>query len=233
MTKHSRTYESWVDDSVKLRLGLLLEAAAPGRVSDYRQQMSALGMDLGRRLEPLLPTTGDIVFVTTVEDADFLSHGVVSAIELGDRLKLFCYWNERDAHRDTAPIISRYEEPIDESRVSAVVIAKSVISGACVVRTNLIETLAKLHHDVPVFVVAPVMHSQAKTKLRREFEVGIAARFQFITCAVDSEKDGENVKPGIGGSVYELLGLGDKHTKNRVRPRILSQRAATAARSAP
>ena len=77
------------------------------------------------------------------------------------------------------------------------------------------------------------MHSQAKAKLRREFDAAIAARFQFITCAVDSEKDGENVKPGIGGSVYELLGLGDKHAKNRVRPRILSQRAATVTRPGP
>ena len=58
-------------------------------MSDYRDQMSALGIDLGRRFKPLLPTTGDIVFVTTVEDADFLSLGVVGAIDLGDRLKLW------------------------------------------------------------------------------------------------------------------------------------------------
>src|SRR5688572_24870926 len=89
----------------------------------------------------------------------------------------------------------------------------------CIGRRGSKSPRPKLPHDVPVFVVAPVMHSQAKAKLRREFDAAIAARFQFIACAVDSEKDGENVKPGIGGSVYELLGLDDKHAKNRVRLR--------------
>jgi hypothetical protein len=226
MNKPSRTYEPWVNDAVKRRMDLLLAAAVDHATTAYREWMKALGGDLGAQLKSILPSDGQIVVVTTVEDADFLSQGVLGAIDAGERLRLFCYWNERNAERDIAPIISKYEEPLDEPRVSAVVVVKSVISGACVVRTNLTETLAKLRHNVPVFVVAPVMHADARKKLRREFDRQVADRFRFITCAIDSEKDGENVQPGIGGSVYELLGLGDKHTKNRVRPTIVAERSA-------
>jgi hypothetical protein len=197
------------------------DAAAPDR---YRESMRRLGSDLGERLREFLPREGDVLVVTTVEDADFLGRGVVDALAVGDRLKIFCYWNERDAARDVAPIISKYEEPLDEPRVTAVVVVKSIISGACVVRTNIIEALDKLHHSVPVFVVAPVMHVDARKKLRREFPTDVADRFKYVVCALDTEKDGEMIRPGIGGSVYELLGLGDKHTKNRVRPRIVAER---------
>lgn len=224
MNGAGRTFEPWVSDAVRAHMEELLAAAAAGTPERYRASMRSLGMDLGERLRGSLPGEGDILVVTTVEDADFLGRGIVDALGVGDRLKVFCYWNERDAVRDVAPIISKYEEPLDEPRVSAVVVVKSIISGACVVRTNLIEALDKLHHSVPVFVVAPVMHVDARKKLRREFPTEVADRFKYVVCAFDTEKEGEVIRPGIGGSVYELLGLGDKHTKNRLRPRMLSER---------
>jgi len=47
-----------------------------------------------------------------------------------------------------------------------------------------------------------------------------------VTFAIDNKKDGENVIPGIGGSVYELLGLGDSKEKNRYMPKIVKERRA-------
>lgn len=91
-------------------------------------------------------------------------------------------------------------------------------------RTNLIDVLEHLHHAVPVFVLAPVMHVGAERKLKSEFPAAVAERFQITTFAIDSERHGEIVEPGIGGSVYELLGLGDKHTKNAVWPRLVDER---------
>lgn len=226
MSEAKRTYESWVTDVAKGHLTELLTAAERQATEAYRAAMRSVGCDLGAQLEPSLPREGQILLVTTVEDADYLGRGVLDAIEGNHPVRVFCYWNTRNHARDTAPIISRYEEPLDEPRVSAVVVVKSIISGACVVRTNLIEALSKLHHDVPVFVVAPAMHVDAKKKLRREFAPSVADRFQYVFCAVDHEKDGENIRPGVGGSVYELLGLGDKDTKNRHRPLLLAERMA-------
>ena len=223
MNGGERTYEGWVNDVVKTHLEQLLVAARSSAPNDYRESMRQLGLDLGARLKMHAPSDGDILFVTTVEDADYLARGVMDALQAGDRLKVFCYWNERNSARDVAPIISKYEETLDEPRVAAVVVVKSIISGACVVRTNLTEALDKLHHAVPVFVVAPVMHVHAKKKLRREFPSGVSDRFNYVFCALDREKEGENIRPGVGGSVYELLGLGDKHSKNQVRPRLVGE----------
>jgi len=224
MNTAGRAYEAWVTDEVKARMEKLLAAAQSNATSAYREWMHALGTDLGAHLSTQLPAEGEVLLITTVEDADFLGRGVLGALQPPSRVKVFCYWNERDSARDTAPIISKYEEPLEEGRVAAVVIVKSIISGACVVRTNLIEALRKIRHSVPVFVVAPVMHVDAKKKLRREFHPSIADRFSYVVCALDREREGEIIRPGIGGSVYELLGLGDKHTKNRVRPQMLAER---------
>lgn len=225
-----RRYSDWVTLDVQRHLDALLRTAEQHDTEGYRSAMRTLGHDLGKRLVPQLPATGTVILVCTVEDADFLGTGVLEEVVQTSTANVFCYWNDRDASRDVAPIISRYEEPIDETSVSAVVVVKSVISGACVVRTNLIEVLDRLQRDVPVFVLAPVMHTNAKEKLNREFPPKVASRFEYITGAVDEEKDGENIRPGIGGSVYELLGLGDKQSKNRFRPKLLADRSRLFAR---
>lgn len=219
----TRTYEPWVEASVRDHLDMLLRAAEERAVSGYRELMTALGHDLAARLSLELPAMGNVLIVTTVEDADFLCRGVIDELRLRERTRLFCYWNERRSELDVAPIVSKYEEPLDN--VAAVVVVKSIISGACVVRTNLAEALTKVHTATPIFVLSPVMHVDAHRKLRREFSTDVADRFRYVFAAKDSEKDGDNIKPGIGGSVYELLGLGDKHSKNRYRPKLLAERA--------
>ena len=77
-----------------------------------------------------------------------------------------------------------------------------------------------------IFVVSPVMFIGAEARLSREFPEEISSRFKFVHFATDTEKDAdsENIRPGIGGSVYELLGLGDDHTKNKYMPSIVKQR---------
>lgn len=224
MTNAGRRLAGWVDEAVQLRLQALLDAASSHSVDAYREGMRALGQDLGTRLRDALPPEGDILVVTTVEDADFLSAGVLEALPSERRVKLFCYWNERDTVRNLAPIVSRYEEPLDEARTSAVVVIESIVSGACVVRTNLAEALSRLRHDVAVFVVAPVMQMGAKRGLRRELAPGIADRLQYVVCAIDPDRDGDTLLPGVGGIVHELLGVGDGHTKNRIRPRLVAER---------
>lgn len=224
MIEAGRTYAEWATPPVREEFGRLLAAARDHDSEHYRTAMTAIGARLGEELRGMLPPDGDIVFVTTVEDADFLGRGVLDALGRPERIKLFCYWNRRNSDLDSAPVFSRYEEPVDEEKVTALIVLKSIVSGACVVRTNLTEALASLHHEIPVFVVAPVMHKDAKKKLRREFAADVADRFQYLVAAIDSAKDGENVKPGIGGSVYELLGLGDKNTKNGVLPQLVAER---------
>ena len=224
MTVESRVYSSWISEEVKLHLKDLLTNALKKDVGAYRETMIALGDDLGSHIEHSLPKTGDVLFVTTVEDADYLAKGVLDSLKLRDRTKVFCYWNERDKKLDTAPILSKYEEPLEKG-ISAVVILKSVISGACVVRTNLTEALDKTSDSVPIFVLAPVMHKDAERKLSAEFPKNISKRFIYITCATDSEKNGEDIRPGIGGSIYELLGYDDKVQKNKSMPELIKKRS--------
>jgi hypothetical protein len=219
----TRTHSSWVSADTKQHLDALLEAARAQAVHDYRNSMRALGADLAHELQRHLPSNGTILFVVTVEDADFLCRGVLDALQLGARAVLSCYWNERDRDRNTAPVVSRYEEPIG-SNLSAIVVMKSVVSGACVVRTNLMEAMDRVRQSVPVFVVAPVMHTDAEQKLREEFSEAVSKRMHIITCAVDSEKDGDLIRPGVGGSVYELLGFTDGRAKNRHRPSLVAER---------
>ena len=60
--------------------------------------------------------------------------------------------------------------------------------------------------------------------LRKEFPEVISSKFRFLTFAVDDEKKGSEVLPGIGGWVYPRLGLGGMAEKNSYIPKMVLER---------
>lgn len=219
----SRSFREAITEAERSHLQELLDADGP---EAYRSTMQRLGEDLGQRVADMLPERGMCMLVCTVEDADFLARGFLEAVGV-ERVVLRCFWNERRklGNFELAPIIRRYVEPGDDD-VSALVVIKSIISGACVVRTNLMEVLERVR-PAQIFVVAPVIHAEAERKLEQEFPPEIARSFTYVWLARDDarEPDG-NVRPGIGGSVYDLLGLGGEKAKNRYYPRLIHERRA-------
>lgn len=199
--------------------------------SSYRSAMQELGRFLASGVlqcrTDLVDSLKDICIVCTVEDADFLAQGVMNGLhESGipsERLHLQCFWNERirSDNISLAPIVKEYEEPFDGQH-AVYLIVKSIISGACVVKTNLTRVLSQAR-EAEVFVVAPVLLDGAQQRLEREFPPTVSERFQYVWFATDFKKDArENVVPGIGGSVYERLGLGKD--KNQYVPKIVQER---------
>jgi hypothetical protein len=212
-----------------MALQKLLDATSES--SAYRAAMVSLGGLLAQELVGALGDARHVLLVCTVEDADFLARGLITQLEAScaAELHLTCFWNERVkmGGMELAPIVSRYDEPRLWEQIDAVIVVKSIISGACVVRTNLMEVIHKVPAHAALLVAAPVILSGAQERLRAEFSPHTHARFQFFFLAEDSEKDSAgNVLPGIGGEVYGLLGLGDGHSKNRYRPKILAERRA-------
>jgi hypothetical protein len=202
-----------------------------GDPDSYRKQMLAIGRHLGvgvvSKLSP--KDTKNICVVCTVEDADFLARGLIESLEengLGDRVHLVCLWNEKIRANGVSlsPVKKQYKEEFEAAGVTLVVV-KSIISGACVVKTNLTRVISFAQPE-EIFVASPVMLLGAEARLSQEFPDNISAKFKFIHFVTDTEKDasGENVIPGIGGSVYELLGLGDSHLKNKYMPSIVKER---------
>ena len=198
-------------------------------VASYRATIERMRHKLAQAILPnlLQSKKGDFFVVCTVEDADFLARGVIdelTAANVGDRVKLLCLWNEkiREEAVSLSPILKEYKEKSPEG-AAAFIVVKSIISGACVVKTNLTRALS---YESPeqVFVASPVLLKGAQERLSAEFPAEVAEKFNFVWLATDSEKKGEDVLPGIGGSVYERLGLGDEHAKNRHIPSIVKER---------
>lgn len=208
-------------DVVSLALNGLLEH----RGEAYQQDMTILGIQLAKIFERKLNCSDKVLTVSTAEDADYLLSGIRKQLSSSNfRMKLVVFWNNHyslSSGQSVAPIIHRYVES-DYDDVNIIVIAKSVISGSCVVRTNLIALLEQVQRVDKIYVVAPVMHKKAEENLRNEFPVEISDKFEFITFAIDEEKnpDGE-VKPGIGGQIYELLGLVDQPVRTGFIPQIV------------
>ncbi|KWB39592.1 hypothetical protein WL34_10875 [Burkholderia cepacia] len=205
----------------------LLAALASERtdVEHYRETMKSLGGELARAIVPKVkgPDVGSTICIAcTVEDADYLAQGLIDGLVArgvgADKLRLFCFWNERltrfddeqSGSFDIAPIVKQYEEPVDLGKAVLVVI-KSIISGACVVKTNLSRLIDRAEPE-KIFVAAPVMHVEAKKRLEEQFPPSVSERFDFVTFAIDRVRsaDGHTVVPGIGGSVYERLGFEDR-----------------------
>jgi hypothetical protein len=228
----TRTYCDGISGSERGHLDALLRNV--GDPQAYTRSMHDLGEDLGRRLAARLDASRPVLLVCTAEDADSLARGI---LDVFDRSKLssflVCFWNERRkvAGIDVAPIVRRYEEPLPDD-VGAVVVVKSIISGACVVKTNLLEVLDELpRRPSSIFVAAPVIHEGAPNRLREQLPT--VGSFDLVWLAADDERDTDGtVHPGVGGSVYELYGFEDQADKNRHRPELLRSRrqAALAAR---
>lgn len=225
----NRKYTNISTNDVEAR-NLVDEIASAGLdVQRYREVMIAMGRKLAQQIVLSIPSSdhNDICVVCTVEDADFLAQGVVDVLTdsgMGPRVKLLCLWNEkvRNEGISLSPVIRQYKEESTTSKVDYIIV-KSIISGACVVKTNLTRALS-MHDYGSIFVASPVMLEGADGRLAREFPPEVANQFKYFSLATDSEKSGEDVLPGIGGSVYERLGLGDEDTKNKILPSIVKTR---------
>jgi len=223
-----RTYSSYASELVKGALSSLLSSKS--RPSDYREAMSALGGYLGEMLSREIPRAANPLVVSTAEDADFLTSGLLSALERTHPSKVHAavFWNNhyQIPGSSVAPIVHEYIQPGFET-ADCLVVVKSVISGSCVVRTNILALIEKMNAE-SIYIVSPVMHSKSEQSLRSEFPTNIAARFKFIYFATDAVRNAHGeVQPGIGGQVYQLLGLTDQPARTGFMPELVKRLVAT------
>jgi hypothetical protein len=208
-------------------LNLLNQIADPTTTSNqYRQAMVSIGEKLGSELANQINIKSDrddIVVVCTVEDADFLAKGVLNSLAkfgFGNRVKLMCLWNTKFKSNgvNLTPILRQYLES-ESSSVSTIIVVKSIIASACVVKTNLTRAISTMMPE-EIFIVAPVFMCGAEQRLASEFSATTSKLFRYVWYAIDPQTEDEFVIPGIGGSVYERLGLGDEVEKINESPRL-------------
>ena len=226
MSEHN--YTPYASPEVK---HLLQDLLSPGTLAPrYRQLMTELGQHLATVAKAQIPQQHHVHLVCTVEDADFLAKGILSTLQTDfPQINLSCFWNHRQkigVHDpvSVAPSFRRYLESTEQ--VDTLIVVKSIISGSCVVKTNLLDMLSQCNPE-QILILAPVMHKDAQRKLEAEFGADVVRKFRFITFAIDDirENDG-TIIPGIGGNVYERLGFGDQAAKNRYTPQIVKERRA-------
>lgn len=214
-------------DEAAIKASLNALADKGTNVNDYREAFRTLGVELGKVLASEYRTAlaDHTMLVCASEDADWLAAGVESGFGKGE-LKKSVYWNSREVIHtnedgskvEISPIEKAYEEPIGDCRL--LVVVKSIISTSCVVKTQLTRLIGNTTPD-QIAILAPVMYKDGVPNLMREFPEEISSKFHFITFAVDDEREGSEVIPGIGGMVYPRLGLGDMETKNRYVPEMV------------
>ena len=207
---HPRKYTDFITPEARTDLDTLLVPNVS--VDDYRSAMYDLGSELGN----LLPTPRSerpVLVVSTSEDADFLTAGYLSTLsKRGIPYKVAVFWNHHyalDSGESVAPIVRSYIQD-GATSCTEIVLLKSIISGSCVIRTNLLALFASIDTATieSIFVAAPVMHEQGEERLKAEFPEDICRKFKFHTFAIDSERDKKgNVLDGIGGEVYPKLGF--------------------------
>lgn len=196
---------------------------------DYRNAFYEIGKELGHIIHDNMQDfpDGEVMFSFANEDADWLGRGVM---EGGGKAsaKISVFWNGRkevysDDYRkiEISPILKSYEEPIASCKV--LVIVKSIISTSCVVKSQLNRLISSINPD-KIWVIAPVMYKDAQSSLSSEFPVSVSRKFEFYTFAVDDEREGNTIIPGVGGQVYPRLGLGDSSAKNKYTPDMVIRR---------
>ena len=223
-----RTYENLqYGDETVIKASLEALANKTTSVEEYRKSFRVLGEKLGKILanEYKAIPAEHTMLVCASEDADWLATGVESGFGKGE-LKKSVYWSSREvvytnedgSKVEISPIEKAYEEPIDDCQL--LVIVKSIISTSCVVKTQLTRLIGKISPK-QIAILAPVMYKDGIPNLMREFPKEISNRFNFVTFAIDDERKGNEVVPGIGGMVYPRLGLVDIETKNHYIPEMV------------
>ncbi len=227
----SRNYTQLADKKTREYLEALADKKCS--VDSYKDLLLKLGEKLGKALDSEIPKDfKDLYVACTVEDADFLAKGIIEKLQTSHKISFACFWNQRFSPFDlanlkVAPIIRRYKEK-SSAPVKALVIIKSIISGACVVRTNLTDLIQDSMPE-KIYVVAPVIYSESKEKLEAGFDKNISEKFEYIYFAEDDKRDEEgNVIPGIGGDIYVRLGFADSKSKNKYIPDIVKKRRIAA-----
>lgn len=229
MDMNNRIYTSLATLPAKRHLQGLLDSV--NDPDTYREHMIALGKLLAATIAPSLihKTATDTLIISTAEDADFLQRGVASVLhDQNIPTKLAVFWNHHyqlPNRTSVAPIVHKFIQSGYETATN-IIIVKSVMSGSCVVRTNLIEMLKNIKNIENIFILTPVAHTQSEKKLKAEFPTAISDKFKFICFAIDDERsEGGDVIPGIGGQVYELLGLDDQPVLTAYMPDVVEQLA--------
>ena len=225
MTVAERAYSRFADQIAKSALSdLLASREAPAQ---YQSAMKLLGQRLGEELNAMLPSSAKCLVASTAEDADYLSSGVLESLQTKHETHAAVFWNHHYSlpAGSVAPVVHKYLQPGFEEADSLVVV-KSVISGSCVVRTNILALIERLKVN-KIYIASPVMHEKAEEALRSEFPDEIADKFVFVYFAKDSKKDeaGE-VIPGIGGQIYQLLGIGKQPVHSGYIPSLVRRLAA-------
>ena len=226
-----RRYENLqYGDETVIRKSLDALADKTTSVEAYRSAFEVLGVELGR---VLAKKVGDVraeetMLVCASEDADWLAKGVENGFGKGE-LHVSIYWNTRNVVYQSdngetveiSPIVKAYEETIANCRL--LVIVKSIISSSCVVKTQLTRLIDRVHPQM-IVIMAPVMYKDAQPNLLKEFPEEISNKFLFLQFAVDEDRQGSEVIPGVGGMVYPRLGLGDINKKNQYIPQMVRMR---------
>ncbi|MGD1895497.1 MAG: hypothetical protein ACFB16_00945 [Phormidesmis sp.] len=224
----TRTYSNFNTDSSKAQLARL--ADKENTPDAYKEAMTLLGKRLGEVMSSKIGASNSSLYLAcTVEDADYLAKGMLIPLEKAfQSVSLACFWNKRFSPSNVqrlkaSPIIRKYTEPQDKA-ISHLIVIKSIISGGCVVRTNLTDLIQTIHPE-KIFVVAPVIYVGAEERLASEFEASVYEKFQFIYLAEDDERtNAGEVIPGIGGMVYERLGFNGQDDKNSYIPDLVITR---------
>lgn len=224
----TRTYSNLVDRSIQALLDTIADQHTEPVL--YQDTMTKIGMLLGSVvLSQISNTQGNVYLACTVEDADFLAKGMLIQLEEHlQKVAFACFWNHRFSPFEiedlkVAPIIKKYQEPVSQT-VNYLIIVKSIISGACVFKINIVDLIQTIEPE-KIFIVAPVMYFQAEEKLKSNFDKSIYDKFQFFYFAKDDERTVEGeVIPGVGGNVYTRLGFEGQESKNQFIPEIVKSR---------
>lgn len=193
--------------------------------TDYGAAFYSLGQELAKVINSEFSLKDKSVQIAcSSEDADLLSNGLIKSLDANNKF-LAVFWNLRQTvphtNEQIAPIVQSYIEPGD---ADVLIVCKSIIFTSCVVRTNL-TNLIQESAPKTIIIAAPVIFRGAEKTLKSEFPKEIADRFEFVLFARDSEVNKNNeVVPGIGGSIYDRLGLGDAVSKNKYMPEVVKQR---------
>ncbi len=221
-----RQYSQYYNDDPEIKRNLEVLTDKTSSSHDYGSAFYILGEKLSEIINIEISDDDSIMVACSTEDADWLTKGIIEHLKTKD-LYLAVFWNLRKYVNNRpeltiAPIIKSYIE--QTNKCDTLVVCKSIIYTSCVVRTNLTYLINDIEPK-KIIIAAPVIFEGAESSLKSDFNKTISDKFEFVYFAIDDTANSKGeVIPGIGGSIYERLGLQNSETKNKFIPQLVRSR---------
>jgi hypothetical protein len=145
--------------------------------------MRNTGLLLGQQLAGILPQNSRCGVITTVEDADYFSSGIIDSLKCDHIVSTRIIFNKHFKDFGIAPIMSSFSK-LDFCKSTILILSISTLLDTPIARTNILNSVDKTGCN-KIFIVTSLVEGKIFNKLIKELPESLEISLLFKTVKIN------------------------------------------------